>query len=108
MDTCRKPSAGVSGLHAIGKRTAGVEHVPLKMWKGQRGASQHSPDDCTEVRKSKSQVALNWLLQRDEHIIPIPGATSGRHAWENADTLTWELSEEEFRTIGQASSPARR
>lgn len=58
--------------------------------------------------KSKSQVALNWLLQRDEHIIPIPGATSGRHAWENADTLTWELSEEEFRTIDQTSSPARR
>jgi aryl-alcohol dehydrogenase-like predicted oxidoreductase len=58
--------------------------------------------------KSTSQVALNWLLQRDEHIIPIPGATSAHHARENAETLTWELSEEEFRAIDQASSPARR
>jgi aryl-alcohol dehydrogenase-like predicted oxidoreductase len=54
--------------------------------------------------KSMNQVALNWLLRRDEHIIPIPGATSARHAQENADTLTWELSDEEFAAIDQASS----
>jgi aryl-alcohol dehydrogenase-like predicted oxidoreductase len=53
---------------------------------------------------STSQVALNWLLQRDQRIIPIPGATSARHARENAQTLTWELSEEEFRAIDQASA----
>jgi aryl-alcohol dehydrogenase-like predicted oxidoreductase len=58
--------------------------------------------------KSTSQVALNWLLQRDEHIIPIPGATSARHARENTETLTWELSEEEFRAIDQASAPRER
>jgi aryl-alcohol dehydrogenase-like predicted oxidoreductase len=58
--------------------------------------------------KSTSQVALNWLLQRSEHIIPIPGATSARHARENADTLTWQLSDEEFRAIDQASSPTRK
>jgi aryl-alcohol dehydrogenase-like predicted oxidoreductase len=58
--------------------------------------------------KSMSQVALNWLLQRDEHIIPIPGATSARHARDNAETLTWQLSEEEFRAIDQASSPTKR
>jgi aryl-alcohol dehydrogenase-like predicted oxidoreductase len=58
--------------------------------------------------KSTSQVALNWLLQRSELIIPIPGATSARHARENADTLTWQLSDEEFRAIDQASSPTRK
>jgi aryl-alcohol dehydrogenase-like predicted oxidoreductase len=54
--------------------------------------------------KSASQVALNWLLRRDEHVIPIPGTTSERHALENADTLTWELSHDEFGAIDQASS----
>jgi aryl-alcohol dehydrogenase-like predicted oxidoreductase len=54
--------------------------------------------------KSVSQVALNWLLRRDEHVIPIPGATSERHALENADTLNWELRDDEFAAIDQASS----
>jgi aryl-alcohol dehydrogenase-like predicted oxidoreductase len=55
--------------------------------------------------KSISQVALNWLLRRDEHVIPIPGTTSKRHALEIADTLSWELSDDEFVAIDQASSP---
>jgi len=55
--------------------------------------------------KSVPQVALNWLVRRDEHIIPIPGATSARHVQENAEALTWELSDEEFAAIDQASLP---
>jgi aryl-alcohol dehydrogenase-like predicted oxidoreductase len=58
--------------------------------------------------KAVSQVVLNWLLRRDEHVIPIPGATSARHALENADALTWELSDDEFAAIDQASSPGKR
>jgi aryl-alcohol dehydrogenase-like predicted oxidoreductase len=50
-----------------------------------------------------SQVALNWLLCRDEHIIPIVGATTARHAAENATTLTWALSDEEFRAIDRGA-----
>ncbi len=57
--------------------------------------------------KSVSQVALNWLLRRDKHVIPIPGTTSPHHALEIVDTLTWELDEEEFVTIDQASSPQK-
>ena len=55
--------------------------------------------------KSVPQLALNWLLHCDEHIIPIPGATSARHVKENAGALTWELSDEEFAAIVQASRP---
>jgi aryl-alcohol dehydrogenase-like predicted oxidoreductase len=54
--------------------------------------------------KSLSQIALNWLMRRDEHVIPIPGATRERHAAENADTLGWELTDDEFAAIDQASS----
>jgi len=54
--------------------------------------------------KSTSQVALNWLLRRDEHVIPIPGTTSARHAMEDVDTLTWQLSDDEFAAIDKVSS----
>ena len=55
--------------------------------------------------KSVSQVALNWLLRRDTHVIPIPGTTNVRHAMENADTLKWQLSDDEFAAIDRVSSP---
>ena len=57
--------------------------------------------------KSVTQVMLNWLLRRDKHIIPIPGTTTATHALNNAEVLTWELNEEEFDAIDQASSPRK-
>jgi aryl-alcohol dehydrogenase-like predicted oxidoreductase len=53
-----------------------------------------------------SQVALRWLLQRDDLIIPIPGATRAQHASENAATLGLRLSDEEFAAIDRASAPS--
>lgn len=50
-----------------------------------------------------SQAALNWLLQKDDHVIAIPGATSARHVAENAAALTWRLTPEEFNAIDKAS-----
>jgi aryl-alcohol dehydrogenase-like predicted oxidoreductase len=52
-----------------------------------------------------SQVALNWLVSKDEHVIAISGVTSAGHARENADALAWDLSEEEVAALDQASSP---
>lgn len=56
-------------------------------------------------QKTMSQVALNWLLQRDEHIIPIPGSTSVVHVIENAGALSWRLSEDEFAALDTVSRP---
>ncbi len=53
--------------------------------------------------KTSSQIALNWLLCRDECVIPIPGAKNERQASENAGTIGWRLSSEEFAQIDQAS-----
>ena len=50
-----------------------------------------------------SQVALNWLVRRDDHVIPIVGATIARHAAENAAALTWELSGDEIDAIDRAA-----
>ena len=57
--------------------------------------------------KSVSQIALSWLLRSDEHVIPIPGATNVRHARENADALSWMLSDEDFKELDEASSHRR-
>ncbi len=54
---------------------------------------------------SVSQVALNWLLARDPHVIPIPGASKAAHARENAAALGWRLSDDEFAAIEAASAP---
>ena len=54
--------------------------------------------------KTIGQVALNWLLCRDEAVIPIPGARNERQAGENAGAIGWRLSAEEFNQIDLASS----
>ncbi len=56
-----------------------------------------------EHDKTVGQVVLNWLLLRDEHIIPIPGTTSPAHASENNGALGWQLTDDEFVAIDQAS-----
>ena len=53
--------------------------------------------------KTVTQVALNWLLTKNERIIPIPGAKNVHQASDNAGAVGWRLSEEEFRKIDQAS-----
>lgn len=52
---------------------------------------------------SISQVALNWLLIKDELVIPIPGATKVNHAIENAGALDWVMSKAEFTALDEAS-----
>jgi len=52
--------------------------------------------------KTPSQVALRWLLQRDERVIVIPGATKARHALDNAEASTWELQQDEIDAIARA------
>jgi aryl-alcohol dehydrogenase-like predicted oxidoreductase len=53
------------------------------------------------------QVALAWLLKRDDHVIAIPGATKPDHVRQNSRALTLELSDEEFAAIDRASTPTR-
>lgn len=53
--------------------------------------------------KTMGQVALNWLLSKDERVIPIPGAKNARQASENADAAGWRLTERECAQIDEAS-----
>jgi aryl-alcohol dehydrogenase-like predicted oxidoreductase len=51
-----------------------------------------------------AQVALAWLLRRDEHIIAIPGATRPEHVQENAGALRIRLDDAECEAIDRASA----
>lgn len=48
--------------------------------------------------RTPAQIALRWLLQRPG-AIPIPGAKNRRQAAENVGALSFELSEQEIRTL---------
>jgi aryl-alcohol dehydrogenase-like predicted oxidoreductase len=53
--------------------------------------------------KTIAQVALNWLMSKDELIIPIPDAKNARQASENIGAIGWRLSEEEMKQIENAA-----
>ncbi len=53
--------------------------------------------------KTIAQVALNWLLAKDESVIPIPGAKNARQATDNAGAIGWRLTQEEQQRIAQAA-----
>ena len=57
--------------------------------------------------KTIVQVALNWLMTKDECIIPIPGAKNARQASENAGAIGWRLTESEHARISQAEVATR-
>lgn len=83
--------------------------APRKARQEQLAALQKTLSQVAQGRdKTASQVALNWLLLRDEHVIPIPGSTSARHTAENAGALGWQLSEDEFAAIDRVSLPWRK
>jgi diketogulonate reductase-like aldo/keto reductase len=54
--------------------------------------------------KTVAQVALNWLLSRDERVIAIPGATRAEHLRENIGANGWALADEERAALERVSS----
>ena len=55
-----------------------------------------------KYQKSPVQIALNWLMVR-ENVIPIPGAKNPRQAAENAGAIGWELSKEDAEQLSLLS-----
>ena len=53
-------------------------------------------------QRTVAQVALNWLLSKDERIVAIPGATSAEHLRENVGAVGWTLSEDELAALEQS------
>jgi aryl-alcohol dehydrogenase-like predicted oxidoreductase len=52
--------------------------------------------------KSPSQVALRWLIEK-ENVLPIPGAKNSRQAAENVGALSFSLNPAEIEALNQAT-----
>jgi aryl-alcohol dehydrogenase-like predicted oxidoreductase len=55
-------------------------------------------------QKTVAQVALNWLLRKDERIVAIPGTTSVAHLRENVGALGWTLNDDELAALEQSTA----
>jgi aryl-alcohol dehydrogenase-like predicted oxidoreductase len=60
-------------------------------------------DISSARQKTVAQVALNWLLSKDERVIPIPGASKAEHLRDNVGTVGWTLSDDELVSLDQAA-----
>ena len=58
-------------------------------------------DISTAHKVSVTQVALNWLIQKET--LPIPGAKSAMQAADNATAMTWKLTTDEFEALNEAT-----
>ncbi|MDG0866933.1 aldo/keto reductase [Candidatus Lucifugimonas marina] len=58
-------------------------------------------DISTAHDVSVTQVALNWLIQKET--LPIPGAKSAMQAADNAAAMTWKLADNEFKALNNAT-----
>jgi aryl-alcohol dehydrogenase-like predicted oxidoreductase len=57
----------------------------------------------SEIDKTPAQVALNWLLNKEEITSPIFGATSLEQFEENMGSVGWKLSEEHWNNLDKVS-----
>ena len=67
---------------------------------GGQAANGAATTIARDRERSVAQVALNWLLQKDQRIIAIPGATNVEHLRENIGAAAWTLTESEVAALG--------
>jgi aryl-alcohol dehydrogenase-like predicted oxidoreductase len=102
LDACHRMDVALVAYRPLGGGAIGA---------GSPGGPRRSAlaDTLRDVAATRNataaQVALAWLLKRDDHVVLIPGATKPEHVRENSGALSLELSEEEFAAIDRASAP---
>lgn len=120
LDACRRMNVALIAYSPLaqgvltGKYTgAGARSLPWRRRLSGPMRAANAPETRQLVRALReiatargatpAQVALNWLLCRDDLLIPIPGAKSGDQARQNAGALGWRLSPEDARRLDEAS-----
>ncbi len=81
-----------------------IAYSPLgqgRIARGRGGPFKVVDEIGSRLGKSRSQVALNWLLQH-ESVVVIPKATDKKHVRENAAASGWKLGAKEFQDIDKA------
>jgi len=103
LDACRRMDVALVAYRPIG---GGAIGAGSSMGPGRSALADTLRDVAAARSATPAQVALAWLLKRDDHVIPIPGATRPEHVRENSGALSLELSEDELAAVGRASAPA--
>ena len=109
LDACKEHDASLVAYRPIGR---GQLASAVMAGSSSTAAGSKNESSLETVIKSiaeahggsGSQVALNWLLRKDDLVIPIPGATKVDHALENVGALDWVMSKAEFNELDEASS----
>ncbi len=57
--------------------------------------------------KTPAQIALNWMIMYSDNIVPIPGAKNPKQVEDNANSVGWRLSYEDWRRIDDATKNIR-
>ena len=57
--------------------------------------------------KKPGQIALNWLIMRSDKIVPIPGAKTPEQVRDNAESIGWKLSIDDWLKINEVSNSIR-
>ena len=104
LDACRQMDVALIAYRPLAGGTVGAG---ARKSKGSAALVDALQEVAAAQDATTLQVALAWLLKRDDHVIAIPGATKPNHVRQNSRALTLELSDEEFAAIDRASTPAR-
>ena len=81
-----------------------IAYSPLgqgRIANGRGGQFRILDDIATRLGKSRSQIALSWVLQHDS-VVVIPKASDKNHVKENAEISGWKLSSKDFQEIDRA------
>jgi aryl-alcohol dehydrogenase-like predicted oxidoreductase len=103
LDACRRMDVALVAYEPFG---GGAISAGSRSDPGRSALADTLREVAAARRATAAQVALAWLLKRDDHVIPIPGATRPEHVRENAGALALELDQEEFAVIDRAAAPA--
>jgi aryl-alcohol dehydrogenase-like predicted oxidoreductase len=103
LDACRQMDVALVAYRPIGQGALSAGSPAGSV----RPALAGTLRDVAATRNATAgQVALAWLLKRDDHVIAIPGATAPEHVRENSGALSLDLSQAEFDAIERVSAPA--
>ena len=91
-----------------GRLAQDLAALPGRQHGGQCGGSSMRWTGSPRRRASRSaQLALAWVLQQGDFIVPIPGARKMRHLEDNTAAAQIMLDAGELAAIGEALSPAK-
>ena len=94
------PYCQQEGVTVIAYSPLGKGRIP----KGRGGSFKVVDEIAAKYGKSRSQVALNWLLNH-ESVVVIPKAIDKAHVRENAGVVGWRLSPDDSKKLATAFAP---